>query len=86
MGVERRPYPLASMTDAQDPRVGLKAQLQEARAELKAHMGSWEYAFAMGGGRDGASDHPLHRRTRARTERLQQRCQALRAQLAEYEL
>ncbi len=74
------------MTDGQDPRVRLKAELEDARAELKAHMASWEYAFAMGGGRDGASEHPLHRRTRARTERLEERCQALRAQLAEYEL
>jgi hypothetical protein len=64
----------------------LRAELAEATAELKAHMASWEYAFAMGAGRDGAREHPWHWDTRARTERLEDRCRALRALLAADEL
>jgi hypothetical protein len=64
----------------------LQAQLAQASAELKAHQASWEYAFAMAGGRHGGSDHPLHRETHARTEALTARCRELRAQLAEFEV
>jgi hypothetical protein len=49
-------------------------------------MASWEYAFAMGSSRDGASEHPKHAATRARTEELTRRCRDLRALLAEHEL
>jgi hypothetical protein len=64
----------------------LAAELEEATAELKAHMASWEYAFAMAGGANGGREHPVHARTRARTEQLQARCRDLRARLAEHEL
>ena len=64
----------------------LRADLAETEAELKAHMASWEYAFAMGGGRDGGRNHPLHQQTRARTEELHSRCRDLKARLAEHEL
>jgi len=64
----------------------LKEELAQASAELKAHMASWEYAFAMGSTADGGSDHPRHRETRERTERLVIRCRDLRARVAEYEL
>jgi hypothetical protein len=64
----------------------LRAELEVATAELKAHMASWEYAFAMGGGRDGGRNHPVHQQTRARTEALHARCRDLKAQLAEHEL
>jgi len=63
----------------------LKADLADATSELKSHMAGWEYAFAMGGGRDGSGDHPLHWETRARTERLLARCTDLRARLSEFE-
>jgi hypothetical protein len=63
----------------------LRAELDEATAELRAHMASWEYAFAMGASCHGARDHPTHRSTRERTERLQARCRDLRARLAELE-
>ena len=49
-------------------------------------MASWEYAFAMGSSRDGANNHPLHRRTRERTEALVIRCRDLRARVAEYDV
>ncbi len=49
-------------------------------------MASWEYAFAMGSSRDGASNHPQHRKTRERTEALTIRCRDLRARVAEYEV
>jgi hypothetical protein len=62
----------------------LAAELEAATAELKAHMASWEYAFAMAGGTNGGAEHPAHVETRARTERLQRRCRDLRAQLAEH--
>ena len=68
-----------------DLQVRLRAELAEARAELKAHMATWEYAFAMGATRDGARDHPVHWETRTRTDRLLARCQDLRARLAEYD-
>lgn len=64
----------------------LKAELEQAAAELKAHMASWEYAFAMAGGCHGGSEHPVHWVTRARTESLKERCRNLRARLAELEL
>lgn len=64
----------------------LKAELAEADAALKAHMASWEYAFAMGASRDGASEHPKHTATRARTAELTLRIKDLRARLAEHEL
>jgi hypothetical protein len=63
----------------------LRAALANADAELKSHMASWKYAFAMGGIRDGSSDHPLHWETRAETERLLARCADLRARLSEFE-
>jgi hypothetical protein len=63
----------------------LRAELDEATAELRAHMASWEYAFAMGSSCHGATEHPSHRSTRERTERLHARCRDLRARLAEIE-
>jgi hypothetical protein len=69
----------------EDAHARLRAELADATAELNAHLASWEYAFAMGSGRDGARDHPMHWQTNARTERLLARCRNLRAQLAEYE-
>jgi hypothetical protein len=38
----------------------LKAELAQATAELRAHMATWEYAFAMAGGCHGGRDHPVH--------------------------
>ncbi len=64
----------------------LQADLVETEAELRAHMASWEYAFAMGGGRDGARNHPVYRQTRARTDELVSRCRDLKAQIAEHQL
>jgi hypothetical protein len=63
----------------------LKAQLAQATAELRTHMASWEYAFAMAGGCHGGSEHPLHWETHARTEKLRSRCRDLRARIAEFE-
>jgi hypothetical protein len=63
----------------------LEKELAQATAELKAHMASWEYAFAMGSSRGGGREHTQHRATRAPTEELISRCRELRAQLAEYE-
>jgi hypothetical protein len=64
----------------------LRAELAAATAELKAHMASWEYAFAMAATPSGGGDHPMHARTRRRTEALSRRCRDLRAQVAEHEL
>lgn len=69
-----------------DPRARLTAELSAANGELKAHMASWEYAFAMAGGCNGARDHPTHAATRARTDELVGRFRDLRAQLSEHEL
>jgi hypothetical protein len=64
----------------------LRRELDAATAELKEHMASWAYAFAMAGGANGGRDHPVHAATRGRTEELTNRCRDLRAQLAEHEL
>lgn len=64
----------------------LKTELAAAEAELRAHMASWEYAFAMGSSADGGRDHPKHQETRDRTEWLLIRCRDLRARLAEHEV
>jgi hypothetical protein len=62
----------------------LRAELVAAEAELKRHMASWEYAFAMGGSCHGGGEHPRHWATRAHTEQLLRRCRELRARLAEH--
>jgi hypothetical protein len=64
----------------------LETELAHATDELKAHMATWEYAFAMAAGSQGGRDHPVLWETHARTERLTARCRELRARLAEYEL
>jgi hypothetical protein len=64
----------------------LKAELETATAELKEHMASWAYAYAMAGGANGGRDHPVHEATRRRTDALVARCRDLRAQLAEHEV
>jgi hypothetical protein len=61
----------------------LRRQLEEATRELKAHMASWDYAFAHGA---RSNDHPRHAATRERTEALRTRVTDLRARLAEHEL
>ena len=52
------------------------AHLERLRAELRALLGSWEYAFAMGHG-CSVGDHPAHRAVRSRVADL-------RAQIAEH--
>ena len=64
----------------------LQAELEAATAELKEHMASWAYAFAMGAGNHGGQNHPTHVATRERTDRLRARCRDLRAQLAEHQI
>lgn len=64
----------------------LREELAAARAELDAHLASWEYAFAMGAGSQGGQEHPAHWATHARTERLRAACRDLAARLAEHEI
>lgn len=64
----------------------LKAELDRATAELKAHMATWEYAFAMAADCHGGRNHPVLWGTCARTEQLTARCRELKARLDEYEL
>jgi hypothetical protein len=61
----------------------LRAELATVEAELREHMASWDYAFAMGSSRDGGSEHPRHWATRARTDALRRRRAELRARLSE---
>ena len=63
----------------------IRAELEQATAELTTHLHSWEYAYSMGANSQGGSDHPILREARAKTVRLQRRCGDLRAHLAEYE-
>lgn len=64
----------------------IEAELATARAELRAHMASWEYAFAMAAGPNSGREHPVHWATRARTEQLLERCRDLEARLSEHDL
>jgi hypothetical protein len=64
----------------------LEAELAAARAALRTHTSSWEYAFAMAGGCHGGGDHPSHSATRARTAELVRRCRDLESRLAEFQL
>jgi hypothetical protein len=64
----------------------LERELAAATAELRAHMDTWEYAFAMAGGCHGGRDHPLHWATQSRTEELKTRCLNLRARLLEHQV
>jgi hypothetical protein len=64
----------------------LRDELDAATKELKAHMASWEYAFAHAGGPNGGAVHPKHAATRQRTEELRTRVRDLKARLAEHEL
>ena len=73
------------MPDGRDMRDRLRTELADATSELRTHMASWEYAFAMGSSRDGSRNHPMHKETRARTEHLEGRCRDLRARLGEFE-
>jgi hypothetical protein len=61
----------------------LKQQLAETQRELKAHMASWEYAFAYGA---RTNDHPKHAATRQRTEELRTRIEDLKALIAEHDV
>jgi hypothetical protein len=63
----------------------LRAELNEAAAELSRHLHSWEYAFAMGASHHGGTNHPVLREARANVARLERRCGDLRARLAEHE-
>jgi hypothetical protein len=64
----------------------LRSELVAAEAELRRHMASWEYAFAMGSSCHGQGEHPTHWATRAYTEQLLGRCRDLRARLAEHQV
>jgi hypothetical protein len=64
----------------------IQVELDAATAELKAHMASWAYAFAMGASNHGGQNHPTHVATRERTAQLQARCRDLRARLSEHQL
>ena len=63
----------------------LRADLEDATAQLRAHMASWEYAFAMGSSCHGGSEHPVHWETRQRTQQLQARCLDLKSRVAEFQ-
>ena len=67
-------------------RQAIEVELAGARAELRTHVASWEYAFAMAAGAHGGREHPVHWVTRARTEELEERCRQLEARLAEHDL
>ncbi len=67
-------------------RDAIHAELTTAERELRAHLASWEYAFAMGDTQHGGGAHPRHRATRERTDHLVRRRDDLRARLAEHDV
>jgi hypothetical protein len=62
----------------------LQAELDEATAQLRAHLASWPYAFAMAGGCNGGGEHPALRAVREENAVLRARCRDLRARIAEF--
>ena len=64
----------------------LRAELSAAERELRDHLASWEYAFAMGDTRHGGGGHPRHLATHERTRALVTRRDDLRARLAEHDM
>jgi hypothetical protein len=62
----------------------LQSELDEATAQLREHLASWPYAFAMAGGCHGGGEHPALRAVREENERLRARCRDLRARIAEF--
>jgi hypothetical protein len=61
----------------------LHAQYEQASSELRVHLASWDYAFAMAGGCHGGAEHPRLRAVREEADRLRARCRNLKARLAE---
>jgi hypothetical protein len=62
----------------------LQAELDEATAQLRTHLASWPYAFAMAGGCNGGGGHPALRAVLEENERLRARCRDLHARIAEF--
>jgi hypothetical protein len=62
----------------------LQSELDEATAQLREHLASWPYAFAMAGSCHGGSEHPAVRALRDENQRLRARCRDLRARLAQF--
>jgi hypothetical protein len=56
-------------------------ELADAQDALRAHMGTWEFAFAHAGGCHGGAEHPDHAATRERTAQLRDRIDAARQAL-----
>jgi hypothetical protein len=61
----------------------LQAELDKATAELRAHLASWPYAFAMAGSCGGGREHPALSAVREENDRLRARCRDLRARISE---
>jgi hypothetical protein len=61
----------------------LQSELDDAMAELRAHLASWPEAFAMAAGGNGGPEHPALRDVREENDRLRARCRNLRARIAE---
>jgi hypothetical protein len=61
----------------------LHAELDDAMAELRAHLAGWPDAFAMAAGGNGGPEHPALRDVREENDRLRARCRNLRARIAE---
>jgi hypothetical protein len=62
----------------------LERELAETEGQLRRHLASWDYAFAMGSRRDGAADHPRFAAARGRADELRTRRRDLRALIAEH--
>ena len=52
--------------------------------ELREHLASWPYAYAMAGGCHGGAEHPALRAVRDEVDRLRTRCGDLQALIAEH--
>jgi hypothetical protein len=77
-GARRRDRATVKLVRSEADAARMTPDLDSLRAELKALLASWEYAFAMGHG-CSLGDHPRHRDVRRRVADLRARIAELTA-------
>jgi hypothetical protein len=76
-----------SMSPSADPDLtALRGELKVTRSEIDRHLGSWEYAFAMGHGCSMGKKAPEEKRVVERIGRLFTRKRDIEAVLQEFEV
>jgi hypothetical protein len=80
-------YPIFDESEVDQTTIeNLRRELANAQADLRAHLASWEYAYAMGSTLHDGGNHPLHVATRSRTDNLTMRVKELELLLEEFDI